>query len=110
MSPIGGVGINLAVQDAVAAGRILGRAFAGGPINETLLAAVQKRRERAVRWTQRAQLFAHRRVLIPAIANDKPVKPPWQIKLINELPVMQSLTARMMGLGVQPEFWPRDLN
>lgn len=110
MSPVGGVGINLAVQDAVAAGRILGRAFTGEPVDEASLAAVQKRREGAALWTQRAQVFAHSRVLIPAITNEKPVNPPWPIKFINKIPVLQSLTARMMGLGVQPEFWPPDLN
>ena len=109
MSPVGGVGINLAVQDAVAAGRILGRGFGAGPVDTALLAAVQKRRERAARLTQSAQVFAHKRVLVPAITNDKPLSPPWPLKLVNAVPAMQGLSARMIGLGVQPEHWPHGL-
>ncbi|MEQ9506893.1 MAG: FAD-dependent oxidoreductase [Hyphomonas sp.] len=106
MSPVGGVGINLAVQDAVAAARILGPLIGKGPVPDGALAAVQKRRHWPARMVQRAQVLAHRIVLVPAITAKGPPKVPALMRLFQWLPWLRRLPARAIGLGLRPEHWP----
>lgn len=106
MSPVGGVGINLAVQDAVAAGRILGPLIGKWPVPDAALVEIQERRYWPARMVQRAQVFAHRFVLVPAITARAPLKPPFLLNFFNWLPVLRQIPARAIGLGLRPEHWP----
>jgi 2-polyprenyl-6-methoxyphenol hydroxylase-like FAD-dependent oxidoreductase len=104
MSPVGGVGVNLAVQDAVAAANLLAPQLADGCPTEQQLDAVRLRREFAVRIMQRMQVLAQDNVVKMALApGDKPVKVPLFARLINAVPFLQGVTARFIGLGVRPE-------
>jgi 2-polyprenyl-6-methoxyphenol hydroxylase-like FAD-dependent oxidoreductase len=106
MSPIGGVGINLAVQDAVAAANILSQALARGEnINiDERLGQVQKRREFPTRMTQALQVFAHKRFLNPAFSIQAPLrKLPLLLWLLQHFPILRRIPARMVGMGFRPE-------
>ena len=104
MSPVGGVGINLAIQDAVAAANILWEPLRGtGSIGEELLTRVQERRTFPTRATQRMQVFAHENVIRPALANDSPVSTPLPVRLFKALPFLQRIPARVVGMGFRPE-------
>lgn len=105
MSPVGGVGINLAIQDAVAAARMLGPALLSGDIGPDHLAQVQKRRAWPAKATQKAQAMAHKFVLVPALATKTVPKPPLALKLLNRIPALRGLPARAVGMGVRPEHW-----
>ena len=102
MSPIGGVGVNLAVQDAVATANLLSRALREKRVTTDLLASVQHRREFATRVTQFVQVNAHK--AFEYIFNHPgPLKAPWQMKAVTSIPGIQHLTARFVGIGVRPE-------
>jgi len=101
MSPIGGVGINLAVQDAVAAANILAEALAKGFV--PILEQVQRRREFPTRITQRFQILAQDRVISQVLASNEPIQPPFILKLMQRWPVLQGIPARAIGLGARPE-------
>jgi 2-polyprenyl-6-methoxyphenol hydroxylase-like FAD-dependent oxidoreductase len=104
MSPIGGVGINLAIQDAVAAANILAQPLLHGPVSEILLHQVQKRREFPTQMTQRFQVFAHRRFISRALSNREPMRRlPLPLKLLRQFPILRRIPARMLGLGIRPE-------
>jgi 2-polyprenyl-6-methoxyphenol hydroxylase-like FAD-dependent oxidoreductase len=106
MSPVGGVGINLAVQDAVAAANVLAKPLLAGAIDETLLAAVQKRRFFPTRATQAMQVLVQNRIIAPALAGRKdarPLRPPFVFRLFQRFPYLRRFPARMIGLGVRPE-------
>jgi len=104
MSPVGGVGINLAIQDAVAAANILWESLRGsGTIGEELLARVQSRRTFPTRATQRMQVFAHENVIRPALANDSPVSAPLPVRLFKAVPLLQRIPARIVGIGFRAE-------
>jgi 2-polyprenyl-6-methoxyphenol hydroxylase-like FAD-dependent oxidoreductase len=103
MSPIGGVGINLAVQDAVAAANILVSPLASGQTLTPFLQAVQQRREFPTKVTQGAQIFIQNRIISRVLAADKPLGVPSIMKLIQRWPTLQRFPARAIGLGVQPE-------
>jgi len=106
MSPIGGVGINLAIQDAVAAANILAGPLAHGELSDDELAAVEKRRLPATRRTQALQVALQNRVISPALEAGQqsgPMHPPWPIRLMQRLPILQRIPARVFGLGFQPE-------
>ena len=103
MSPVGGVGINLAVQDAVAAGRILARPLAAGRVEETDLAAIQRRRGFPTVGTQLGQRAAQRGVLGRILAAERPVKAPRPVRLLGRHPALQALPARLIGIGLRPE-------
>ncbi len=104
MSPVGGVGINLAIQDAVAAANILARPLSGGPVSDELLREVQRRREFPTRMTQGLQVFAHKRVLGPALAKQtRMVRLPLAFQLLNRFPILRRIPARVIGLGFRPE-------
>lgn len=102
MSPAGGVGINLALQDAVAAANLLARPLREGNVTEALLAHVQKRREIPVRVTQCIQATAHKGFQF-VFSNPGPFKAPWQLKFAVHIPGIQRLAARIIGVGIRPE-------
>jgi 2-polyprenyl-6-methoxyphenol hydroxylase-like FAD-dependent oxidoreductase len=102
MSPAGGVGINLAIQDAVATANLLAESLREGRITEADLALVQHRREFPTRVTQQIQVFAHKG-MERIFAMSGPAKAPWQLKLIVQIPGVQRIPARIIGLGVRPE-------
>lgn len=102
MSPVGGVGINLAIQDAVAAANILAGPLAADVIVDPLLYRVQARRMLAVCMTQGLQRLIHRKVIGAAMRNRKP-QPPTAIKLLQTFPALQGIPARLLGLGVRRE-------
>ena len=103
MSPIGGVGINLAIQDAVAAANILVEPLRAGTPELHDLARVRKRREFPTRMTQRLQVLVQDRVLGPTLESRAPLKPPLVFKLLRWFPALRRLPARVIGLGVRPE-------
>ena len=104
MSPVGGVGINLAVQDAVAAANTLAQPLLQGKVNDEQLEAVQRRREFPTRMTQRLQVFAHKRVITPTLNLRKPIRRlPLPIMMLKRFPVLRRIPARMIGIGFRPE-------
>ncbi len=103
MSPIGGVGVNLAIQDAVAAANILARPLKAGTPGLADLMAVQRRRMPPTRITQALQLQLQNIVIRPALARAVPPRPPAAIRLLQRFPVLQRIPARVIGLGVRPE-------
>jgi 2-polyprenyl-6-methoxyphenol hydroxylase-like FAD-dependent oxidoreductase len=104
MSPVGGVGVNLAVQDAVATANLLAARLARGCPSEDELDAVRRRREFPVRITQAMQVMVQNNLISVALKpGDRPLKAPLFARLINALPWLQGITARFVGLGVRPE-------
>jgi len=102
MSPVFGVGINLAIQDAVATANLLAEPLRQGRVSEALLAAVQQRREFPTRVTQFLQVNAHK-ALQTIFRNPGPAKAPWQLKVVVNIPGVQHVMARVIGVGVRPE-------
>jgi 2-polyprenyl-6-methoxyphenol hydroxylase-like FAD-dependent oxidoreductase len=101
MSPIGGVGINLAIQDAVATARLLGPSLkAGGELN---LESVQKRRQFPTVVTQRAQRLIQSRFVDPLLRREGPVRSPAPLRLLRKFPALQGIPARLVGFGARPE-------
>jgi 2-polyprenyl-6-methoxyphenol hydroxylase-like FAD-dependent oxidoreductase len=103
MSPVGGVGINLAVQDAVAAANILYQPLRNHAVTQDDLRKVEARREWPARVTQRIQIFVQNRVISPVLAGTQRPKPPFAVKLTQWFPVLQRIAARVIGIGVRPE-------
>ena len=103
MSPIGGVGINLAIQDAVAAANILAQPLKDGRVTEALLEAVQQRRTMPMRVIQWLQIQIQNNVLSPVLGAQERPKPPFAAKFFNWFPVLRRIPARLIGLGVRPE-------
>ncbi|MBV9153140.1 MAG: FAD-dependent monooxygenase, partial [Alphaproteobacteria bacterium] len=103
MSPMGGVGINLAIQDAVAAANILAQPLRAGTVSTEHLAAVQKRRMLPTRLTQGLQVFMQDRIVNPALGSDKPISAPRLLRLFNHIPWLPRIPARVVGMGFRPE-------
>jgi 2-polyprenyl-6-methoxyphenol hydroxylase-like FAD-dependent oxidoreductase len=103
MSPVGGVGINLAIQDAVAAANVLVPQMTRGPATAEDLRAVQRRREWPTRMTQRMQVLVQNRVISNVLRNTATPKPPWALRLFGQFPVLRRLPARIIGMGFRPE-------
>ena len=104
MSPVGGVGINLAVQDAVATANLLAAKLADGCPPEPDLDAVRRRREFPVRMTQRIQVVAQNNIISLALKpGSQPLKAPLIARVINAVPWLQGITARLIAVGVRPE-------
>jgi 2-polyprenyl-6-methoxyphenol hydroxylase-like FAD-dependent oxidoreductase len=104
MSPIGGIGINLAIQDAVAAANILVPVLRnGGAVAAETLARVQRRRERPTRLTQGLQLLIQNRIIGRLLASDKPLTVPLAVRLLGWWPLLRRIPARIIGMGFQPE-------
>ena len=107
MSPVGGVGINYAIQDAVSAANIL-----EGPllrsqarlvaVDEKHLAAVQRRRELPTRVIQAVQAQIQKRVLVPALGSTGPFSPPLPLRLLPKIPVLRDVPGRLVGFGLWP--------
>ncbi len=103
MSPVGGVGINLAIQDAVAAANILADSLRGGSVREADLERVQRRRTLPTRWTQGLQVLIQKRIISRVLAGQKQLKLPWQLRLLRRFPVLRRIPARVIGMGFRPE-------
>jgi len=123
MSPVGGVGINLAVQDAVAAANILAEPLLehfqekwnpvfrpemrqredAGVVGEDLLRRVQERREFPTRMIQRAQILIQERVITGVLGHREQIKPPLLVKLLRAVPILRRIPARILGIGIRPE-------
>jgi len=103
MSPIGGVGINLAIQDAVAAANILVPRLLQGAPGENDLQAVQHRREFPTRATQRLQLLAQNRVIGHVLQSTGKLSPPLAVQLVGRWPLLRRIPARLIGIGFRPE-------
>ncbi len=105
MSPIGGVGINLAIQDAVATANVLSTALdRPGPIDDATLARVQRRRETPTKMTQGLQLFIQRNVITRVLAmNAPPKRAPRLLRALTSFRPMRQIPARVIGIGFRPE-------
>jgi 2-polyprenyl-6-methoxyphenol hydroxylase-like FAD-dependent oxidoreductase len=104
MSPVGGVGINLAIQDSIATANILSPALTGrAPIPDELLARVQARREFPTKVTQAIQVFIQKAVISRVLGGTGKVKPPWMVRLFIHIPWLRRLPAGIIGIGVRPE-------
>ncbi len=103
MSPVGGVGINLAIQDAVAAANLLWKPLKEGTLKTFDLAKVQHRRTLPTRVTQRLQVMAQNRFAQPVLRSTQPLQPPWALRMFGRTPLLQRIPARIVGVGVRPE-------
>jgi 2-polyprenyl-6-methoxyphenol hydroxylase-like FAD-dependent oxidoreductase len=104
MSPVGGVGVNIAVQDAVATANILAEKLLKGCPSEEELDAVRMRREFPMRMTQAMQVTVQNRLISRALApGDQPLKPPLFVRIVNAVPWLQGIAARLIAVGVRPE-------
>jgi len=103
MSPVGGIGINLAIQDAIATANLLWQPLARRKPTLDDLNAVQYRREFPVKVTQAAQVAIQNRIIAPTLASTAPVKPPFVLKLLKAVPILRTIPAYAVGIGVRPE-------
>ena len=103
MSPIGGVGINMAVQDAVAAANRLAGRFRAGGVTDEDLRAIEERRTLPMRFTQWLQLTIQRRIISRVLASQDRPKPPAFFKLFNIFPPLRRIPAQLIGIGIRPE-------
>jgi 2-polyprenyl-6-methoxyphenol hydroxylase-like FAD-dependent oxidoreductase len=104
MSPVGGVGINLAIQDAVAAANLLAKPLLQGAVTDDLLRRVQKRREFPTQMTQRLQVFAHKTLIGSALNKDTRItRLPLPLRLLQWFPVLRRIPARVIGIGFRAE-------
>jgi 2-polyprenyl-6-methoxyphenol hydroxylase-like FAD-dependent oxidoreductase len=103
MSPVGGVGINLAIQDAVAAGNILAAQLRDGPPTDADLCRVQRRRMLPTRVTQWLQVQVQERVVKPVLGSVGTLRPPIAVRVIARIPFLRRIPARLIGLGIRPE-------
>jgi len=112
MSPIGGVGINLAIQDAVAAANLLAGPLRSGMLTSRDLQLVQERREWPTRVTQRLQMFVQNRVIRRVFESGERLPPPRSVRLLGRFPLLRRIPARLIGIGIRPEhvrtrpLWP----
>ena len=102
MSPAGGVGVNMAIQDAVATANLLTTLLQKGPVGVPDLARVQRRRQWPVRVIQAGQIAVHKR-LINASVTKPAVVPPFIIWLFRHVPLIRRLPAYLIGIGPRPE-------
>lgn len=103
MSPAGGVGINLAVQDAVAAANILADTLVNRTLTEQDLAKVQRRRQFPTRATQRLQVIMQQRVISRVLTGTNRLQVPAALRLFQRFPWLRGLPARLVGVGLRPE-------
>ena len=103
MSPMGGVGVNLAIQDAVAAANLLWEPLKEGRVSSADLAAVEKRRTFPTRLTQEMQVTMQKRVVAPTLNATSLAAPPLPMRIINAWPWLRRLPGRIVGMGVRPE-------
>jgi 2-polyprenyl-6-methoxyphenol hydroxylase-like FAD-dependent oxidoreductase len=103
MSPIGGVGINLAIQDAVAAANILAGPLASGAPSVEVLRRVQRRRYWPTMMTQRLQRFLQDNIVAPVLSGETAIRPPLALRLLAHSAYLRRLPARIIGIGFRPE-------
>ena len=103
MSPVGGVGVNLAIQDAVATANLLAAKLRDNALSDEDVRAVQRRREFPTSVTQAIQLAIQNRVVRSVLSAEKPFDAPLALRLLNAIPLLRRLPARLIGLGVRPE-------
>jgi 2-polyprenyl-6-methoxyphenol hydroxylase-like FAD-dependent oxidoreductase len=103
MSPIGGVGINLAIQDAVAAANVLFQPLRQRRVALNHLRCVQQRRDLPTRVTQWLQLAVQRRIIARVLVETGPLKPALALRLLAKFPFLRRIPARIIGLGIRPE-------
>jgi 2-polyprenyl-6-methoxyphenol hydroxylase-like FAD-dependent oxidoreductase len=103
MSPIGGVGINLAIQDAVATANLLGAILLQRVPSESELRAVQKRRNFPTWATQRLQIAIQNNVIRRVLGSSRALALPWPLKLMRRWPILRRIPARVVGVGFRPE-------
>jgi len=101
MSPVGGVGINYAVQDAVVAANLLAAPLQSGSVSDVQLAEVQRQREFPVRLIQKMQGFMQKRLIAGALESQQRARIPWQMKLFVKIPILRDVPVRLMMLGVR---------
>jgi len=103
MSPVGGVGINLAIQDAVATANILAHPLSENYVSLTHLQKVQWRREFPTRATQWGQVQVQERILSAVLGSQQQLRAPWVLRLFKKFPLLRRIPARLIGIGVRPE-------
>jgi 2-polyprenyl-6-methoxyphenol hydroxylase-like FAD-dependent oxidoreductase len=104
MSPIGGIGINLAIQDAVASANILAEALSGSGLVDGLLERVERRRGFPTRIIQRGQKLIQDRVIAAVLNSDRAItRAPWPVRMLNRFPLLRRIPGRIIGLGVRRE-------
>ena len=103
MSPVGGVGINYAIQDAVSAANVLAPLLVQGTVSENDLAEVQRRRETSVDFIQRLQRFIQNRIIAAALKSDKPFQPPLPMRVLSGSACVQRKFAQVLAYGLKPE-------
>ncbi len=103
MSPIGGVGINLAIQDAVAAANQLAGPLKAGTLSDDDLRAIERRRTFPVRFTQRLQLTIQNQLISRVLASRQRPEPPLLFRLTGRFPILRRVPARLLGMGIRPE-------
>jgi 2-polyprenyl-6-methoxyphenol hydroxylase-like FAD-dependent oxidoreductase len=103
MSPVGGIGINLAIQDAVATANLLAAPLRERRVTRHELAALQKRREWPTHVTQRVQMAVQNEILAPVLAGTTSGHVPLPLKLLQRVPMLRRIPARIVGIGVRPE-------
>lgn len=103
MSPVGGVGINLAIQDAVAAANLLAAPLRERRVTADDLARVQRRRCWPTRATQALQVAIQNLVIRPVLHASRAVRPPLLVRLLAAIPLLRRIPARLIGVGFRPE-------
>ena len=103
MSPVGGVGINLAIQDAVATANLLAAPLRAGGVTVDHLRRVQRRRELPTRVTQRLQVIVQDRIISRVLDHAGPLRPSLALRILSRVPALRRLPARVVGLGIRPE-------
>jgi 2-polyprenyl-6-methoxyphenol hydroxylase-like FAD-dependent oxidoreductase len=103
MSPVGGVGINLAIQDAVAAANVLFQPLRQGHVGLNHLRRIQQRRDFPTRVTQWLQVAVQRRIIARVLVETGALKPPFAARLLATIPFLRRIPARIVGLGIRPE-------
>jgi len=103
MSPIGGVGINLAIQDAIATANILATPLREGRVGVDALREVQTRREFPTRMMQGLQIFIQNRFISRVLGSNERLPLPWFLKQVRRWPILRRLPARVIGMGFRPE-------
>ncbi len=102
MSPVGGVGINLAIQDAVAAANLLAEPLRKGAVSADDLAKIQRRRAFPTRFTQRMQELI-RKQAGRGLLNPRPTRLPWLVRILERTKIPRRVRARLIGVGIRPE-------
>jgi 2-polyprenyl-6-methoxyphenol hydroxylase-like FAD-dependent oxidoreductase len=99
MSPVGGVGINYAIQDAVVAANLLTTPLKEGRVTESQLAQVQRQREWTIRVIQRMQSIMQNKLLAKALESQGPARVPWQLRLLVRIPILRDVPSRLIAFG-----------